>query len=91
MERFIADAGPFDVVVCVRFLQRECFDSIAQLVAPGGFLVYQHFREGVQHSRIGRPNHPRVCIPFLLPQVSEWCQKKSDPPPCCGSRPNPVL
>lgn len=35
--------------------------QLARLVAKGGYIIYQHFVDGVQHSRVGRPNQPKVC------------------------------
>jgi hypothetical protein len=34
--------------------------QLARLVAPGGFIIYQHFVDGVQDSAVGRPNQPHV-------------------------------
>jgi hypothetical protein len=34
--------------------------QLERLVAPGGFIIYQHFVDGVQDSAVGRPNQPHV-------------------------------
>eukprot|EP01006_Ploeotia_vitrea_P003915 TRINITY_DN113499_c0_g1_i1.p1 TRINITY_DN113499_c0_g1~~TRINITY_DN113499_c0_g1_i1.p1 ORF type:complete len:329 (+),score=24.25 TRINITY_DN113499_c0_g1_i1:50-1036(+) len=40
------ESQQFGLVICVRFLIRTLFPKIADLVAPGGFLLYQHFVDG---------------------------------------------
>eukprot|EP01062_Namystynia_karyoxenos_P038147 TRINITY_DN27714_c0_g1_i2.p1 TRINITY_DN27714_c0_g1~~TRINITY_DN27714_c0_g1_i2.p1 ORF type:complete len:360 (+),score=84.44 TRINITY_DN27714_c0_g1_i2:69-1082(+) len=48
--------GLFDLVICVRFLLRSCLGAIRDAVRPGGFILYSHFIDGVQH--IGTPKSP---------------------------------
>ncbi|ORX95424.1 hypothetical protein K493DRAFT_315001 [Basidiobolus meristosporus CBS 931.73] len=37
----------FDLVICIRFLERSSFSIIDKLVAPGGILLYSTFVDGV--------------------------------------------
>src|SRR5262249_29878181 len=50
----------FELVACFRYLHRPLFPVMARALAPGGYLVYETFREGQE--RFGRPRRPR----FLL-------------------------
>jgi len=50
----------WDLIVCVRFLERPLFPAIARALAPGGHLVYDTYREGQE--RFGKPRRAR----FLL-------------------------
>jgi SAM-dependent methyltransferase len=50
----------FAVVACFRYLHRPLFPALARALAPGGYLIYETFREGQE--RFGRPRRPR----FLL-------------------------
>ena len=36
-------AGPFDVVVVMRYLQRSLFEPLGRALAPGGVLLYESF------------------------------------------------
>ena len=36
-------AGPYDVVVCMSYLQRDLFDGLKRVLAPGGLLIYETF------------------------------------------------
>ncbi|KAK9766556.1 hypothetical protein K7432_004280 [Basidiobolus ranarum] len=40
-------SNQFDLVICIRFLERSSFDILDSLVAPGGFLLYSTFVDGV--------------------------------------------
>lgn len=55
-----AEAGPWDVIVVVRFLHRPLLPWIERALAPGGALVYETFLAG--QAKYGRPKNPR----FLL-------------------------
>jgi SAM-dependent methyltransferase len=55
-----APGRSFDLVICFRFLHRPLFPWIARAVAPGGWLVYETYREGQE--RYGRPRRQH----FLL-------------------------
>jgi SAM-dependent methyltransferase len=50
--------GQLDLIVCVRFLVRPLLPLLAHLLAPGGWLCYSHFVDGVQHSAVGTPASP---------------------------------
>lgn len=53
-------AQAVDLVLVMRFLNRELFSDIADLVKPGGWLVFQTFAEGAE--AFGSPKNPN----FLL-------------------------
>jgi SAM-dependent methyltransferase len=44
----------YDLVLCIRFLERAFFPQLVRMVAPGGFVLYSTFMEGAAH-----PNDPR--------------------------------
>jgi SAM-dependent methyltransferase len=50
----------WDLIVCVRFLERPLFPAITRALAPGGHLVYDTYREGQE--QFGKPRRAR----FLL-------------------------
>lgn len=50
----------FDAVVVTHYLHRPLFETLAQSLAPGGWLIYETFMAG--HERFGRPSRPE----FLL-------------------------
>jgi SAM-dependent methyltransferase len=50
------EAGSFDAVITTNFLHRPRLAELIQLVAPGGWLIYQTF--GVGNARYGRPRNP---------------------------------
>ena len=58
----IKDAGlplrpsSLDLILCVRFLHRPLLSKLARYLRPGGFLLYSHFVDGVQH--VGTPKNP---------------------------------
>jgi SAM-dependent methyltransferase len=52
--------GTFDLIVCVRFLHRPLLRRLTEWLAPGGFLLYSHFVDGVQH--VGTPKHPSAYL-----------------------------
>lgn len=47
--------GSFDFVVVVRFLCRESLALLFEMVRPGGYILYNHFLDGVQHTAVGTP------------------------------------
>ncbi|MES1909198.1 MAG: hypothetical protein MHM6MM_001980 [Cercozoa sp. M6MM] len=49
----------FDLVVCVRFLQREILPMLAQMVKPGGRFLCQQFSDGCQHVGPCSPSDPQ--------------------------------
>jgi SAM-dependent methyltransferase len=53
-------SGAFDVICGFRYLDRELFPRLAELLAPGGFLVWETFT--VEQMRFGKPCRPE----FLL-------------------------
>jgi SAM-dependent methyltransferase len=48
--------GAFDAVVVCNYLHRPRFDDLLDLVADGGFLLYETFMRG--NERFGRPSNP---------------------------------
>jgi len=48
--------GAFDAVVVCNYLYRPAFDQLADLLADGGFLIYETFMQG--NERYGRPSNP---------------------------------
>jgi len=48
------DKEQADLVVCIRFLVRSLFPKIADVVRPGGYIIYSHFLEGC-----GKPRSPK--------------------------------
>jgi SAM-dependent methyltransferase len=55
LEREPLPAGPWDVIVCVSYLQRSLFPAFGSALAPGGLLLFsQPTRENlVRHARPG--------------------------------------
>lgn len=49
------DLGTFDLVVCVRFLCRAFLPRMAELLRPGGVLLYSTFVDGPGLQAFGRP------------------------------------
>ena len=51
-----------DLLLIVRFIHRPLFDAahepLVNVIRNGGFVLYSHFVDGVQHSPIGHPKHP---------------------------------
>jgi tellurite methyltransferase len=43
LEREPLPAGPYDVVVCMCYLQRDLLAALSRALAPGGVLVYETF------------------------------------------------
>eukprot|EP00775_Hariotina_reticulata_P007947 gene7947-8145_t len=48
----------FDVVVCVRFLERALLPRLKRFLKPGGFVVYSTFVDGPGLRKFGRPSGP---------------------------------
>ncbi|WP_373016912.1 methyltransferase domain-containing protein [Thiomicrorhabdus sp.] len=61
-------AEPVDLVVIIRFLNRDLFPQIKSLVKPGGWIVFQTFAEGAE--AFGSPKNPNFLLkPGELEQV----------------------
>lgn len=45
-----------DLLLVVRFFHRAMLPELAALVKPGGFVLFSHFRDGVQYHPIGHPS-----------------------------------
>ena len=54
------EPGEFDAVIVCNYLHRPLFNPIADVLAPGGVLIYETFLSG--NERYGKPSNPR----FLL-------------------------
>jgi len=48
----------YSLVVVVRFLERTLLSALAESVAPGGWILYRQFQEGVEKSAVGHPKNP---------------------------------
>ncbi|KXZ56740.1 hypothetical protein GPECTOR_1g667 [Gonium pectorale] len=48
-------AGGFDLVVCVRFLERAFMPRMAAVLRPGGFILFSTFVDGPGLRAFGRP------------------------------------
>jgi tellurite methyltransferase len=60
LERDPLPAGPWDLVVCVHYLQRSIFPAIAAELAPGGLFLLCH------QTRINLERHARPGPAYLL-------------------------
>lgn len=60
LERDGAPPGPWDVVVCFFYLQRDLFSRWPELLAPGGLLLF------AQPTRTNLERHPKPGRRFLL-------------------------
>eukprot|EP01134_Creolimax_fragrantissima_P001104 CFRG1104T1 len=73
-QKKLKDLGQFDVVLCVRFFVRDFLAEIPSLIRPGGVIMIQHFRDGVQNSAVGRPKKLKFIVGTdELPQF--FCEK----------------
>ncbi len=52
--------GVFDLVVVVRYLNRDLFSQIDEAIAPGGYIVYQTFSSGAE--AFGSPKNPNFIL-----------------------------
>jgi len=50
----------FDLVMVMRFLNRDLFEPIKQMIKPGGWIVFQTFTEGVE--QFGSPKNPNFIL-----------------------------
>jgi len=50
----------FDLVLVMRFLNRELFEQIKQIVKPGGWIVFQTFSQGCE--KFGSPKNPNFIL-----------------------------
>ena len=58
----------FDLVMVMRFLNRDLYEPIKQMIKPGGWLVFQTFTEGAE--KFGSPKYPNFILkPNELSQV----------------------
>ena len=58
----------YDLVMVMRFLNRDLFEPIKQMLKPGGWVVFQTFSEGAQ--AFGSPKNPNFILkPNELGQV----------------------
>lgn len=52
----------FDLICVARYLHRPLFPLLAELLKPGGVIIYQTFMQGCEQTMVGRPRNPK----FLL-------------------------
>lgn len=50
----------FDLVLVMRFLNRDLFNQIKQMVKPGGWIVFQTFSKGCE--KFGSPKNPNFIL-----------------------------
>ncbi len=60
-------AGPFQVVLVMRYLQRSLFEPLARVLAPGGILVYESFTR--DYLKYGPRNPEHLLEPGELRQA----------------------
>eukprot|EP01083_Nonionella_stella_P126946 384489_1 len=58
--RFRFSESQFDLVVCIRFLERTFFPRLKEMVAPGGFILCYQFASGVE--KFEHPKRPRFIV-----------------------------
>ncbi len=58
---FDFSAVTYDLVVCVRFLERNFFPVLRRMVKPGGFILYQTFVTGTAYP-LTHPTNPKVVL-----------------------------
>eukprot|EP00929_Paragymnodinium_shiwhaense_P068751 TRINITY_DN34640_c0_g1_i1.p1 TRINITY_DN34640_c0_g1~~TRINITY_DN34640_c0_g1_i1.p1 ORF type:complete len:346 (-),score=70.32 TRINITY_DN34640_c0_g1_i1:791-1828(-) len=54
--RLFADMGPLSLVIVIRFLHKPLLPALADAIAPGGLVIYEHFAEGCRDHPLGRPS-----------------------------------
>jgi tellurite methyltransferase len=54
LERDTLDAGAYDVVVCMSYLQRDLFAQLQRALRPGGLLLYETFARA-HVEELGKP------------------------------------
>lgn len=57
-EAYPVRSGLVDLVHVCRFLHRPSLSHLLELPRRGGHLVYSHFLEGCQHTKVGHPSSP---------------------------------
>jgi tellurite methyltransferase len=61
LERDALPSGPYDVVVCMNYLQRELFAALEGVLAPGGLLLYETFAQA-HVAELGRRFNPAYVL-----------------------------
>lgn len=61
LERDPLPDGPYDVVVCMSYLQRDLFAPLARTLAPGGVVVYETFARA-HVEELGRAFNPAYVL-----------------------------
>lgn len=61
LEREPLPAGPYDVVVCMSYLQRDLFERLAGALAPGGVVLYETFARA-HVEELGREFNPAYVL-----------------------------
>jgi SAM-dependent methyltransferase len=61
LEREPLPAGPYDVVVCMSYLQRDLFEPLARVLAPGGVVLYETFARA-HVEELGRDFNPAYVL-----------------------------
>jgi 2-polyprenyl-3-methyl-5-hydroxy-6-metoxy-1,4-benzoquinol methylase len=61
LEHDALPGGPYDVVVCMNYLQRELFAALEGVLAPGGLLLYETFAQA-HVAELGRRFNPAYVL-----------------------------
>ena len=61
LERDAFPTGPYDVVVCMSYLQRDLFVPLARALAPGGIVLYETFARA-HVEELGREFNPAYVL-----------------------------
>ncbi len=61
LERDPLPAGPYDVVVCMSYLQRDLFGALSGALAPGGLLLFETFAQA-HLTELGRSFNPAYVL-----------------------------
>jgi tellurite methyltransferase len=61
LEHYALPAGPYDVVVCMSYLQRDLFGALEGALAPGGLLLYETFARA-HLDELGRTFNPAYVL-----------------------------
>ncbi len=61
LEREPLPAGPYDVVVCMSYLQRDLFEALQRVLAPGGVVLNETFARA-HVEELGRDFNPAYVL-----------------------------
>lgn len=61
LEHDALPAGPYDIVVCMNYLQRDLFSALEGALGPGGLLLYETFAQA-HVAELGRRFNPAYVL-----------------------------